>query len=95
MLCTTFRAVYMYIHIIQIYSGITSGTVLDGELLYTKILENLFVFAYRLFHEDFSPIFVYMYIYIIINQSINQFYFLLSVTSSMPLALCHGTHTLV
>ena len=25
--------------------------------LYTKILEvNLFVFAYRLFHEDFSPI---------------------------------------
>ena len=30
-------------HIIQIYSGITSGRVLDGELLYTKILEvNLF-----------------------------------------------------
>ena len=25
--------------------------------LYTKILEvNLFAFAYRLFHEDFSPI---------------------------------------
>ena len=44
-------------HIIQIYSGITSGRVLDGELLYTKILEvNLFAFAYRLFHEDFSPI---------------------------------------
>ena len=36
-------------------SGITSCRVLDGELLYTKILEfNLFVFAYRLFHEDFS-----------------------------------------
>ena len=33
-------------HIIQIYSGITTGRVLDGELLYTKILEvNLFVFA--------------------------------------------------
>ena len=28
------------------YSGITSGRVLDGELLYTKILEvNLFAFA--------------------------------------------------
>ena len=45
-------------HIIQIYSGMTSGRVLDGELLYTKILEvNLFAFAYRLFHEDFSPIY--------------------------------------
>ena len=31
--------------------------MLDGELLYTKILEvNLFAFAYRLFHEDFSSI---------------------------------------
>ena len=39
------------------YSGITSGRVLDRELLYTKILEvNLFAFAYRLFHEDLSPI---------------------------------------
>ena len=39
------------------YSGITSGRVLDGEILYTKILEvNLFAFAYRLFHEDFSSI---------------------------------------
>ena len=29
------------------YSGITSGRVLDGELLYTKILEvNLFAFAF-------------------------------------------------
>ena len=36
------------------YSGITSGRVLDGKLLYTKILEvNLFAFAYRLFHEDY------------------------------------------
>ena len=42
---------------IHMYSGITSGRVLDGELLYTKILEgNLFAFAYRLFHIDFSPI---------------------------------------
>ena len=39
------------------YSGITSGRALDGELLYKKILEvNLFVFAYRLLREDFSPI---------------------------------------
>ena len=39
------------------YSGITSGRVLDGELLYTKILEvNLYAFAYRLFHEDLSSI---------------------------------------
>ena len=31
------------------YSGITSGRVLDGELLYTKNLEvNWFAFAYRL-----------------------------------------------
>ena len=39
------------------YSGITSSIsrVLDGELLYTKILEvNLFAFVYRLFHEDFT-----------------------------------------
>ena len=42
---------------LQIYSGITSGRVLNGELLYTKILEvNLFAFAYRLFHEDFSSV---------------------------------------
>ena len=41
------------------YSGITSGRVhnWDPELLYTKILEvNLFAFAHRLFHEDFSSI---------------------------------------
>ena len=39
------------------YSGITSGRVLSGELLYTKILEvNLFAFAYRLFRRDFSPL---------------------------------------
>ena len=36
---------------IQVYSGITSDRVLDGELLCTKILEvNLFAFAYRVFH---------------------------------------------
>ena len=39
------------------YYGITSGRVLYGELLYTKILEvNLFAFAYRLFRRDFSPL---------------------------------------
>ena len=44
-------------HTIHMYSGITSGRVLNGELLYTKILEvNLFAFAYRLFHRDFSPV---------------------------------------
>ena len=38
---------------IQIYPEITSGRVLDGELLYTKILEvNLCVFAYRLLHAS-------------------------------------------
>ena len=42
---------------IYVYFGITSGRVLDGELLYTKILEvNLFAFAYRLFRRDFSPL---------------------------------------
>ena len=35
-----------WFYIIQIYSGITSGSVLNGELLYTAILEvNLFAFA--------------------------------------------------
>ena len=42
---------------IHMYSGITSGRVLNGELLYIKILEvNLFAFAYRLFRRDFSPL---------------------------------------
>ena len=52
------------------YSGITSGRVLNGELLYTKIPEvNLFAFAYRLFRRDFSPldgtycIYIYVYMY--------------------------------
>ena len=52
--------IYIYIYIyntIYMYSGITSGRVLNGELLYTKILEvNLFAFAYRLFRRDFSPL---------------------------------------
>ena len=44
MLCTVIREVNL--SIAQIYSGITSGRVLDGELLYTKILEvNLSVFV--------------------------------------------------
>ena len=48
--------IYIYIiFTIHMYSGITSGRVLNGELLYTKILEvNLFAFAYRLFRRD-SP----------------------------------------
>ena len=49
--------IYRIHNTIHMYSGITSGIVLNGELLYTKILEvNLFAFAYRLFHKDFSPI---------------------------------------
>ena len=50
--------IYIYIcNTIHMYSGITSGRVLSGELLYTKILEvNLFAFAYRLFRRDFSPL---------------------------------------
>ena len=49
--------IYSYIYIygyntIRMYSGITSGRVLNGELLYTKILEvNLFAFAYRNLYE--------------------------------------------
>ena len=47
----------LQVHTIQIYSGITSCRVLDGELLHTKILEvNFIAFAYRLFYEDFSSI---------------------------------------
>ena len=47
----------MVCNIIHIYSGFTSGGVRNGELLYTKNIEvNLFAFAYRLFHEDFSSI---------------------------------------
>ena len=42
----SFHQVLMYIfnyNTIHMHSGITSGRVLDGELLYTKILEvNLF-----------------------------------------------------
>ena len=48
----------------QVYSGITRGRVLDGELLYTKILEvNLFAFAYDCFRkislQSTGRIFVY------------------------------------
>ena len=47
---------YTLRHIIQIYSGITHGRVLNGEL-YTQRLHrfNLSVFVYRVFHEDFFP----------------------------------------
>ena len=41
------------INTIHMYSEITSGRVLSGELLYTEILE-VHLFAYRLFHEEFS-----------------------------------------
>ena len=39
--------------------------------MYTNILEaNLFAFAYRLFHRDFSPIKgAYVYVYILIHIS--------------------------
>ena len=51
---------YMIPYIIQMYSGITRGRVLNGELnLCTKISEvNLTAAAYiyRLFHDDFSSI---------------------------------------
>ena len=51
------RFIYLFIYIIQICSGNTSGRMLDGDFLYIKILEvNSFAFDYRLFHEDFSPI---------------------------------------
>ena len=45
--------IHTYMHTyVRTYSGITSGRVLKGELLYTKILEvNLFAFAYRLFRR--------------------------------------------
>ena len=45
------------------YSGITSGRVLNGELLYTKILEvNLFAFANKLTSRIFVCIYIYIYI---------------------------------
>ena len=43
--CICYRACQIVYSIIQICSGITSSRVLNGELLYTKILEvNLFAF---------------------------------------------------
>ena len=49
-------SIYIY-NTILMYSGITSGRVLDGELLNTKILGvNSIAFAHILFHRDFSPI---------------------------------------
>ena len=71
--------IYLYIYnsyIIHIYSWIKSGRVLNGELLHTKILEvNLFAFAYRLFHEDFSPLdgtlFLFLCLIILIYQGVH------------------------
>ena len=49
--------IILYGNIIHTYSGITSARVLNGELLYRNILEvNLFAFANRQFHDDFSSI---------------------------------------
>ena len=50
-------AIEFLLNTIHMYSGITSGRVLNGELLYTKILEvNLFAFAYRLFRIAICPV---------------------------------------
>ena len=43
-------------NIIQIYSGITRGRVLNGELSAQRLQKLIHLFVYRLFHEDFSPI---------------------------------------
>ena len=52
-----YSPIYVQNYTIHMYSGITSGRMLNGEFLYIKILEvNLFAFAYRLVHRDFSPI---------------------------------------
>ena len=48
-----FNAVF---HIIQIYYGIKCGKVLNGSFLSGILKVNLFAFAYRLFHDDFSPL---------------------------------------
>ena len=43
------------VHIIQIYSGIICGRVLNGERYAQRFTDlNLSVVVYRLFHEDFS-----------------------------------------
>ena len=92
---TCFCKTALYVHFlhsskytIHMYSGITSGRVLNGELLHTKILEvNLFAFAYRLFHRDFSPINGTYYTYIYIQLMIRNF----QDTSALYLAdLFHG-----
>ena len=50
------------LYITQIYSGITRGRVLEGELLHTKSLEvNLFAFAYSVIY--LLSMFTYLFIY--------------------------------
>ena len=49
------RSVCYSFSIIQIYSGITSGRVLDWELLYTKILEVIF-FDSRIYPKQINPL---------------------------------------
>ena len=89
--------IYIYIYMIHIYSGITSGRVLNGELLYTKILEvNMFAFAYRLCHEDSSSIigdfcihiYIYIYIYIYRIRRISRL-----LVHLYCLTICFGMHT--
>ena len=66
---------------IYMYSGITSGRVLNGELLYTKILEvNLFAFAYRLFRRDFSPL-DYFFLQILTGTSVRNWNYLMPIKS--------------
>ena len=50
-------------------------TLNDNIYIFTKILEvNLFAFAYRLFHEDFSPIdgALHMHIYMCMGSNPGQ-----------------------
>ena len=75
------------------YSGITTGRVLNGELLYTKILEvNLFAFAQHIANANAnkltSRIFVYViYIYIYIYIYIFIYIYIQRIT------MCpHGYH---
>ena len=53
--------------------------MLSGELLYTKILEvNLFAFAYRLCHEDFSSMYgVNMKVSVFEKSKVNKFILIL------------------
>ena len=47
---------YTLRHIIQIYFGITRGRVLNGELYTQRLHKLIYLFVYRVFHEDFFPL---------------------------------------